>query len=200
VKMGLSTCMAFSQLNDSGFICSCEGDVPGAISMMMLDDLSGKHPMIMDMVALDEKEDAITFWHCGMGMPSYVDKNGYCFIKYPAYPEILNEPGVAVDMKFAPQVATICRLNGADAGTLLAATANIVPGPDRSFDGARGWFSDFSMQGRKLSAVEFFDTVMRWGIAHHYVITSGLVETALLETAHRLGIEVATAKPYAHHM
>ena len=200
VKLGLSTCMAFSQLNDAGVVCSCEGDVPGAISMMMLDDLAGNHPMIMDMVALDEKEDAITFWHCGMGMPSYADKNGYCFVKYPAYPEILDEPGVAVDMKFAPREATICRLNGADAGTLLAATADIVPGPDRSFDGARGWFSHFSMQGRKISAVEFFDTAMRWGIAHHYGISSGKVEPGLLELAHRLGLEVVTAKPYAPNL
>lgn len=200
IKIGLSTCMAFGQLNDAGLICSCEGDVPGAISMILLDDLSNKHPMIMDMVALDEKEDAITFWHCGMGMPSYADQGGYCFIKYPAYPEILDEPGVSVDLKFAPQAATVCRLNGMDAGTLLAASANIVKGPDRSYAGARGWFTNFSMRGKKISAVEFFDAAMRWGIAHHYVISSGHVEAQLLEFAGRLGIEVVKAEPYADYI
>lgn len=199
-EVGISACMAYGQLNDSGLICACEGDVPGAISMMVLKDLSNKPPMIMDMVAIDERFDAITFWHCGVGMPSYADKTGYRFTKYPLFPEIHDNPGVSVDIKFAPQKATICRLNGLDAGQLLVASTDIVDGPDRSYTGARGWFSNFSMQGEKISAVEFFDTVCHYGIPHHYAITGGHVETPIIELANRLGIEIVKKRHYADSM
>lgn len=199
-EMGISSCMAYGQLNDEGAICACEGDVPGAISMLLLDALSDRHPMIMDMVAMDQRENAIAFWHCGMGMPSYADNKGFSFIKYPAYPEIMDQPGVSVDMKFAPQPATIARIGGWGAESILISEADIVEGPDRSYTGARGWFSNFRMAGEALQVVDFWNTVCNCGNAHHYVITSGHVGDACMEFAHRMHIRPVEKTEYHDYL
>lgn len=199
-ELGISSCMAYGQLNDGGMICACEGDVPGAVSMLLLDSLSGRHPMIMDLVTMDRREDALAFWHCGMGMPSYADDQGFSFIKYPSYPEIMDQPGVSVDMKFAPQPATIARIGGRGAETLLVSEADIIEGPDRSYTGARGWFGNFRVAGRPAGAVDFWNTVCASGNAHHYVITAGHVGDACMEFAHRMHIQPIEKAEYHDYL
>ena len=200
VVKGISACMAYGRLNDTGHICACEGDVPGAVSMLLLEELSGHHPMIMDMVAMDQEADALTFWHCGMGMPSYADGKGFSFVKYPAYPEVMDEPGVSVDMKFAPQRATIARIGRKDASSILICESDIIEGPDSSYTGARGWFSRFRMGEKNLSAVDFWNTVCACGNAHHYVISAGSAHDAAMEFAHRTGIEPVKAAEYHDYL
>ena len=179
----VSTCYAFALLNQEGIPVSCEGDLPGALTMHLAKMAGGEAPMLMDLVAMDQSADAISFWHCGMGMPCHADAGGYALGKYPADPRVLDLPGISVDEKFAPGPVTICRLSGPWAQTLFVCQAQIVPGPDRGYDGARGWFSEFTMGGRPLRAAEFFDAVCQNGIPHHYVICRGHVEQALREMA-----------------
>lgn len=199
-ELGISACMAYGQLNDGGIICACEGDVPGAVSMLLLDSLSGHHPMIMDLVAMDRQEDALAFWHCGMGMPSYADGQGFSFVKYPSYPEIMDQPGISVDMKFAPQPATIARIGGWGAESILISESDIIDGPDRSYTGARGWFGGFRMAGRAISAVDFWNTVCASGNAHHYIITAGHVGDACMEFAHRMHIQPVEKAEYHDYL
>lgn len=193
----VSTCLAFAVLNQEGLPVSCEGDVPGALTMLLAQAVSGKAPMLMDLVAMDPAADALSFWHCGMGLPCYADGDGYALTKYPADPRVLDLPGVSVDVKFAPRPVTICRLGGDGASELLACQAMIVPGPDRGYDGARGWFSGFEMGGKAISAAEFFDTVCTCGNPHHYIICPGHFEPALRELAVRCKMEVMQAAPYS---
>ena len=55
-----------SILNDLGVAASCETDAWGALSMYMGMHLTGQSSFFGDPVSLDEKENTITFWHCGM--------------------------------------------------------------------------------------------------------------------------------------
>lgn len=192
----VSTCLAFARLNEGGLPISCEGDALGAATMLAAKAMGAKAPMLMDLVAMDREADAVSFWHCGMGVPCHGDGEGFAVTKYPADPRVLDLPGVGVDVKFAAMPVTVCRLSGRDGGRLFACEAEIVPGPDRGFDGARGWFSRFSMEGRPLSALEFLDTALSSGTPHHYVIAPGRLEAALREMAVRMGLEAVHAVPY----
>lgn len=192
----VSVCLAFARLNEKGLPVSCEGDALGAAAMLAAKAMGAKAPMLMDLVAMDQEADAISFWHCGMGVPCHGDTEGFAVTKYPADPRVLDLPGVGVDVKFAAQPVTVCRLSGKDGGRLFVCEAEIVPGPDRGFDGARGWFSRFSMEGRPMSALEFLDTALTSGTPHHYVIAPGRLEAALREMAVRMGLETVRAMPY----
>lgn len=186
-----SACLAVSYLNEQGMIVSCESDVPGALSMLLMHEISGARPLLLDMVAADLENDALQFWHCGVGMRCYMDGAGCGLIKYPCDSNILDLPGACVNMKFAPRDVTICRLSGDDAEKLLVCEAAFVPGPDAGYDGGRGWVGHFTMEGKRLSAAAFLDIAFRFGTPHHYVLCQGHVESALREFAARGGLETA---------
>ena len=95
--------------------------------MLAAKAMGAKAPMLMDLVAMDQEADAISFWHCGMGVPCHGDTEGFAVTKYPADPRVLDLPGVGVDVKFAAQPVTVCRLSGKDGGRLFVCEAEIVP-------------------------------------------------------------------------
>ena len=63
---GTPVCTVLSILNDLGVAASCETDAWGALSMYMGMQLTGQSSFFGDPVSLDEEENTITFWHCGM--------------------------------------------------------------------------------------------------------------------------------------
>lgn len=63
---GTPVCSVLGILNDLGVSSACEADSYGALSMYAASFLTGKSVFFGDPVSLDEKENTITFWHCGM--------------------------------------------------------------------------------------------------------------------------------------
>lgn len=65
-SFGTPVCAVLSMLNDLGVSASCESDTYGALSMFVTNKLTKKPVFFGDPVSLDEEENTITFWHCGM--------------------------------------------------------------------------------------------------------------------------------------
>ena len=59
-------CAVLGILNDLGAASACEADAYGALTMYVAAQLSGKSAFFGDPVSLDETENTVTFWHCGM--------------------------------------------------------------------------------------------------------------------------------------
>ncbi|ONI46939.1 fucose isomerase [Candidatus Epulonipiscium fishelsonii] len=66
VSYGTPVCSVLSMLNDLGVAASCESDTFGAISMYIASKFTGVASFFGDPVSLDEGENTITYWHCGM--------------------------------------------------------------------------------------------------------------------------------------
>ena len=66
VDFGTPVCAVLSILNDLKVATSCEADAYGALSMYVGMHLSGEAVFFGDPVSMDETENTITFWHCGM--------------------------------------------------------------------------------------------------------------------------------------
>lgn len=62
---GTPVCAVLSMLNDLGVAASCEADTYGALSMYLGMQLTQQATFFGDPVSMDEKENTITFWHCG---------------------------------------------------------------------------------------------------------------------------------------
>ena len=62
---GTPVCAVLAILNDLNVPASCEADTYGALSMFMGQFLTGRPTFFGDPVSLDEKENTVTFWHCG---------------------------------------------------------------------------------------------------------------------------------------
>ena len=65
-SFGTPVCAVLGILNDLGIPSACESDAYGALSMYISQALTGKSVFFGDPVSLDENENTITFWHCGM--------------------------------------------------------------------------------------------------------------------------------------
>ncbi len=62
---GTPVCAVLAMLNDLGVAASCEADCYGALSMYLGMQLTNMPTFFGDPVSLDEKENTISFWHCG---------------------------------------------------------------------------------------------------------------------------------------
>ncbi len=64
-SFGTPVCAVLAMLNDLGVAASCEADTYGALSMYLGMQLTGSAVFFGDPVSMDEKENTISFWHCG---------------------------------------------------------------------------------------------------------------------------------------
>ena len=72
---GTPVCAVLGILNDLGIAASCEADTYGALSMYAAQQLTGRPTFFGDPVSMDEKENTVTFWHCGMAACSLARKD-----------------------------------------------------------------------------------------------------------------------------
>jgi L-fucose isomerase-like protein len=72
---GTPVCAVLAILNDLNIPSACEADTYGALSMYVCQYLTGMPVFFGDPVSLDEKENTITFWHCGTAACSLARNN-----------------------------------------------------------------------------------------------------------------------------
>lgn len=63
---GTPVCSVLGILNDLGIPCACEADAYGALSMFIAAQFTGRSVFFGDPVSMNEGENTLTFWHCGM--------------------------------------------------------------------------------------------------------------------------------------
>lgn len=77
-------CAVLGRLMDEGVSIGCEGDVDAGIAALVQDVLTDKPTFITDLINLDEKENTVTFWHCGNAAPSlHNQKDGVKMCNHP---------------------------------------------------------------------------------------------------------------------
>ena len=62
---GTPVCSVLAMLNDEGIAAACEADAYGALTMFIAMKMTMRPVFFGDPVSMDEKENTITFWHCG---------------------------------------------------------------------------------------------------------------------------------------
>lgn len=189
--LGIAPCMAYGWLgSEDGFAVSCEGDVPGALSMLLLNGLSDRpgSSTLLDMTALDPATDTMLMWHCGVSPRHFANDDGITWIDHPTLgrksPEVY---GVAGDQVFAPQETTITYV-GDNASELLVVRARIEEHPAKGFIGTRGWFGGFELNGEPIDLADLVNTLVVRGHEHHYAVGQGNSSDELLEIAAWLGM------------
>jgi hypothetical protein len=196
--LGVAPCMAYSWMgSEDDFAVSCEGDVPGALTMLLLNELSDLpgSSTLLDMTALDPERGAMLMWHCGVSPRHFANDDGITWIDHPTLgrksPEVY---GVAGDQVFAPQQTTIAYI-GDNASEMLVVRARIEEHPAKGFDGTRGWFGGFELNGEPIELADLVNTLVVRGHEHHYAVAQGDLNDELLEVAAWLGMR--TVEPVA---
>ena len=179
-EMGCSACGAMSMMSDESVPASCEADVNGTITQLMLQWLSGEPAFGSDVVSFDVEEDIAVLWHCGLAPLSMADPD--------AQPEatIHSNRQMPLLMQFPlkPGRVTIARLSEASGEfRLVIGTGEMLKAPP-AFTGTTGTLRFDN------GAAAVLETIMREGLEHHVSLTYGDHVEALEVLARMLHLPV----------
>ena len=191
-------CMAYSLLgSEDGFAVSCEGDLPGAVSMLLLNSISPVRgsSTLLDLTALDAESDMALLWHCGVTPRHFGKDNTIRWVDHVTIGRKSGDRvGVSGDLVFAAQPTTIA-YSGSDFSRMFIAGAQIVERDVTGFDGTRGWFTEFRIDGEPVPVGDLLNTVLAHGQQHHYAVAQGDLTSELSEVAAWLGMRTIQPVP-----
>ena len=197
IKEDALACSIIGKLNEAGVPASCEGDVPGAISMMMLRYITGQPATLMDLCGVDEQDETALMWHCGPSPECYADDRGAT----TTHSRQLNLAGgvdsfaLIHDLVFKPQPVTFMRITG-EWDTLFLLDGRVIDKPKASPDGSRGWIGSLRLNRRPVKTRDLVNTILTNGFQHHYPMMAGDVTEVCLELASWLGLGLLPVVEY----
>jgi len=197
---GLS-CSVLGKLNQNGLPVACEGDLPGAVSMLLQKYLTGYPTTLMDLSGISEEDQTILMWHCGPSPECYADEKGAC-LRYSVQPTGDGEEkvlGLIADMVFKPQPVTVMRLTG-EWDKILLLDGAIVPNQKCSPDGSRGWMGELRLNRRCITVRDLVNTLLVHGFEHHYPMMAGDITEELMEVAAWLDLKPLEEVKYENYL
>ncbi len=167
-ELGCAACGAMSLLSD-GFEgkkpipCSCEADINGTVTQLMLQLLANSPAFGTDMVGVDAKADTVALWHCGLAPMSMAEP------KAPILGGVHSNRGVPLTMDFAlkPGKITFARISQATGELRLVLGRGEILAAPKPFSGTSGTLK------LEIPAKRFLDILMREGLEHHISIVYG---------------------------
>lgn len=180
-RFGVMPCATLGRLADDGLICACEADVNGGVTMLAMQWLAGRAPLLTDVVAMDPVANTLTFWHCGNG-PACLARDG---VEPRLTVHCNRRIGVAGDFAIRPCRATVGRIGIGPRGyRLFWEEGEILDAPDNRFAGNTAVFRPNG------SAQKLLDRLILDGWEHHVVVVEGRIGAELTDLADLLGIEL----------
>lgn len=184
-RMGCAACGAMSMLSD-GFgqavpvPCSCEADINGTLTQLILYWLSGSPAFGADIVGIDRDRDRIALWHCGLAPLSMADPN---FQPRGAVHSNRRLP-LVMDFPLKPGPVTIARISQAAGSLRLVVGRGEMLAEPKPFNGTAGTLK------LEISAETFLDILMREGLEHHISFAYGAHSAALQALAALIDLPV----------
>jgi L-fucose isomerase-like protein len=179
-ELECAACGAMSMLSDELTPCSCEADINGTITQLILQWLSKAPAFGSDLVSVDTEKDSAVLWHCGLAPLSMADASE------AARATIHSNRKMPLLMEFAlkPGRITMARLSEASGDfRLVVGRAEILKAP-LSFSGTSG------VVRFDRPIADILDTIMKNGLEHHFSITYGDHTDALHALAKQLGLAI----------
>jgi L-fucose isomerase-like protein len=179
-ELGCAACGAMSMLSDELTPCSCEADVNGTITQLILQYLSGEPAFGSDLVSVDTEKDVSVLWHCGLAPLSMADPT------VPPRGTIHSNRELPLLMEFPlkPGRVTIARLSEATGSYRLVVGGGEILRAPLSFSGTSG------VLRFDRPAAQVLDTILQEGLDHHLSLTYGDYVPALLALGEMLDLPV----------
>ncbi len=179
---GTPVCSVLGIINDLGVAAACEADTYGALSMYISRFLTDKSAFFGDPVSLDEKENTVTFWHCGMAACSLArEDKGAC-------------AGLHCNRKIGPTLefgckaekeVTIFRIGKKPDGTFRFFIAG-----GEALDKPQQFFGTSIVIKTENPSFDVVNNSVKAGWEPHFAVAMGDIKEELKALANMLGIEV----------
>jgi len=173
-EMGCAACGAMSMLSDGFDLdtplpCSCEADINGTVTQLMLQVLADAPAFGTDMVGVDQTQDQVALWHCGLAPLTMADPN------VQARGGLHSNRRVPLVMEFPlkPGEVTVARLSQATGELRLVLGRGEMLAAPKPFSGTSGRLK------LDIPAQKFLDMLMFEGLEHHISLVYGSYLNAL---------------------
>jgi len=179
-ELGCAACGAMSLLSDEGTPCSCEADVNGTLTQLILQWISDEPAFGTDVVSFDLDDDTVAVWHCGLAPLSMADPQ----VRPRATIHSNRQLPLLMEFPLKPGRVTIARLSEATGDYRLVVSSGEMLRAPMSFTGTSGLLR-FDRPAR-----EVLDVMMKEGLEHHISLTYGNHVPALLALGRNLKLPV----------
>lgn len=182
-------CVPFTLLAQiKGVPVACEGDVGGAVSLMLAHAISGCLPTLMDVTEIKSAANELLLWHCGIGSVELQPHEQSAIVPHPMLER--KNPGrvlmgLSYDYAFRAMPVTLLRYSNNH--RLFAIDADISDN-QKGFTGTRGHIGRFIKSDIAYRVEDVMETLMSNGIEHHLIVCPTQIEQALKEFAELLEI------------
>lgn len=162
-ELGCAACGAMSMLTDEAIPCSCETDVNGTLTQLVLQWLGNAAAFGSDLVSVEAEADQAVLWHCGLAPLSMADP------EFRPRATIHSNRRMPLLMEFPlkPGRVTLARLSQAEGDFRLVVGSGSMLRAPLSFSGTSGVIRF------DRPAAEVLDTLIGHGLEHHVAITYG---------------------------
>lgn len=177
---GTPVCSVLGILNDLGIPSACEADSYGALTMFISAFLTGNSAFFGDPVSLDEKENTITFWHCGMAPCSLArEDTGAC-----AGVHCNRKIGPTLEFGTKPQEkVTIFRIGRNPDGSFRFFVAR-----GKALDKPQQFYGTSSVIQTENDARNIVETAVKNGWEPHFAVAWGDIYDTVKALGNMLGI------------
>ena len=179
-ELGCAACGAMSMLSNDLTPCSCEADINGTVTQLILQWLSGEPAFGTDLVSIDTQEDLVVLWHCGLAPLSMADPA----VRPRATIHSNRQLPLLMEFPLKPGRVTVARLSEATGGYRLVVGGGEMLRAPMSFTGTSG------VMRFDRPAAQVLDTLLSEGLEHHISLTYGEYQPALLALAKMLDLPV----------
>ncbi len=182
---GIAPCAVIGMLNDNGIPASCEGDVPGALTMMILKELAGGGmPLFVDLISYEENDNTGVVWHCGAAPTSLCRKFEETEYRLHFRVDGGDKKGVTNDFSLKGGRVTLAKLDQDADGHFRMLIAPGTALDTEPFIRGNPLRIRFDMPVGRL-----IDTIMMKGFEHHYTVIHADVQAELLQFCAWMDIE-----------
>lgn len=179
-QLGCAVCAAQCMLSDSLLPASCEADVNGNITQLILQWISGEPVFDSDIVSFDMDANTAVFWHCGKAPLSMADPD----VTLRALDHFNFKRPMMLEFPLKPGRVTLARLSEASGDYRLVIGSGEVVRAPVSFSGTSG------VVRFDRPAAEVLDTILGDGLEHHLALVYGDWTAPLLVLATMLDMPV----------
>ena len=179
---GTPVCSVLGILNDLGIPSACESDAYGALSMYVAASLTGECAFFGDPVSLDEGENTVTFWHCGMAPCSLARKDtGAC-------------AGVHCNRKIGPTLEFGCRpeekVTIFRIGRQADGSFRFFCAKGKALDKPKQFYGTSAVIQTENDAKSLIENAVKGGWEPHFAVAYGDIADAIAALGTMLGIPV----------
>ena len=179
-KYGGAICAPASISTENKVPCACEADVYGAVTQLILQEVSGQPVFLTDIVDIDVDDDTGVFWHCGQAPMSMCNPK----IKPTATIHSNRKMPLLFEFPLKEGIVTMMRISQSFGEQKMVLSKGKMIDRPLPFTGTSGVIN-FDNDTK-----EVLNNIISYGLEHHIAITYGDHIELLSELASELKLPI----------